>query len=387
MRTIEQRFAVSYAYPVVFQRDLFAPECETLAELLARDATAPAPHRVLVVMDRGVERAHPTLPRRVTEWLAARRGRIELAAPIEYLPGNEFVKRHDGVAERLVKLAYQTHFGRKDTFVVIGGGAVQDVAGYAAGIIHRGCRTIRVNTTTLAQADAGVGVKNGVDYGACKNFLGTFAPPFAVVNDATFLPTLSDKDWRNGIAEAVKVAAIKDAAFLAWLEAHADALRTRDLDAMEAMVERTAALHLAHIAGAGDPFEQGSARPLDFGHWSAHRLEAMTCYQLSHGEAVAVGVALDTVYASLVGLVTPPECTRVVALLRDCGLRVWSDELSLRGTDGRLAVLEGLRQFREHLGGELCVTFPKGLGAKAELHELDEDLLERAVTLLRERYA
>ena len=387
MRTIEQRFTVSYAYPVIFLRDLFAPECEVLAELLARDPTSPAPHRVLVVMDRGVDEAHPELSRRVTEWLSARRERIELVVPIEYLPGSEFAKRHDGMAERLVKLAYQTHFGRKDTFVVIGGGAVQDVAGYAAGIVHRGCRVIRVNTTTLAQADAGVGVKNGVDYGACKNFLGTFAPPFAVVNDATFLPTLSDKDWRNGIAEAVKVATIKDAAFLAWLEANADALRTRDLEAMAEMVERTAALHLAHIAGSGDPFEQGSARPLDFGHWCAHRLEAMTCYQLSHGEAVAVGVALDTVYASLAGLITPPECTRVVALLRDCGLRVWSDELALRGTDGHLAVLEGLRQFREHLGGVLCVTFPQGLGAKTELNAIDERLLERAVTLLRERYA
>lgn len=387
MRTIEQRFAVSYAYPVMFLRDLFAPGCEVLAELLGRDASAPAPHRVLVVMDRGVERAHPTLPRRLTEWLTARRERIELVAPIEYLPGNEFVKQHDGVAERLVKLAYQTHFGRKDTFIVIGGGAVQDVAGYAAGIVHRGCRVIRVNTTTLSQADAGVGVKNGVDYGSCKNFLGTFAPPFAVVNDATFLPTLSDKDWRNGIAEAVKVAVIKDVAFLGWLEAHADALRTRDLEAMETLVERTAELHLAHIARAGDPFEHGSARPLDFGHWAAHRLEAMTCYQLSHGEAVAVGVALDTVYASLTGSLTAPECSRVLALLRDCGLRVWCDELALRATDGRLAVLEGLRQFREHLGGELCVTLPQGLGAKTERHEMDEATLERAVTLLRERYA
>ena len=387
MRVIEQRFSVPFAYPVVFCRGLFAPGDETVSGLLARDASAPVPHRVLVVMDQGVRDAHPDLPRRLTAWLTARRGLIELAAPIEYLPGGEFAKRHDGIVARLAKLAYQTHFGRKDTFLVIGGGSVQDVAGYAAGVIHRGCRVIRVNTTTLSQADAGVGVKNGVDFGACKNFLGTFAPPFAVVNDADFLPTLPDTDWRNGIAEAVKVAVIKDAPFLGWLQAHADALRLRDLEAMAQLVERTAALHLAHIANAGDPFERGSARPLDFGHWSAHRLEALTCYQLSHGEAVAIGVALDMVYASLLGLVTPADCTRVVALLRDCGLRVWCDELALRGTDGRLAVLEGLRQFREHLGGALCVTLPQGLGAKTEVHEMDEARLERAVAQLRERYA
>ena len=387
MRVIEQRFTVSYAYPVVFCRGLFAPGDETITELLGRDAEAPGPHRVLVVLDQGVRDAHPELAMRITRWLTARQGVIELAAPIEVIPGGEFAKRHDGLVAKLVKLAYQTHFGRKDTFIAIGGGAVQDVVGYAAGVIHRGCRLIRVNTTTLSQADAGVGVKNGVDFAACKNFLGTFAPPFAVVNDADFLPTLSEKDWRNGIAEAVKVAVIKDAPFLDWLCAHADALRMRDLDVMAELVERTAALHLAHIANAGDPFEQGSARPLDFGHWCAHRLESLTCYQLSHGEAVAIGIALDMVYAALDGRVTPVECTRVIALLRECGLRVWCDELALRGTDGRLAILEGLRQFREHLGGVLCVTLPEGLGAKTEVHEMDEARIERAVIVLRERYA
>ncbi len=387
MKRIEQRITVTYDYPVIFCRDVFAPECGLLEELLARDISSPKPHRILIVVDRGVERAHPMLMHRITEWLIARRESIELAAPIEFLPGNEFVKKHDGMVERLVKLAYQTHFGRKDTFIAIGGGAVQDVVGYAAGIIHRGCRLIRLNTTTLSQADAGVGVKNGVDYAACKNFLGTFAPPYAVVNDITFLPTLTDKDWRNGISEAVKVAVIKDADFLAWMSEHVDELRLRDLSVMEALVERTASLHLTHIAYGGDPFEKGSARPLDFGHWSAHRLESMTCYQLSHGEAVAVGIALDMVYASLLDLVTSAQCTRVITLLRECGLRVWCDEVALRGTDGKLAILEGLRQFREHLGGELCVTLPQGLGAKTEVHEMDEDLIERAVTLLRERYA
>ena len=388
MRRIEQRFAVSYSYPVVFLRDAFAPEEGTLEELLSRDSEdCPRPLRVAIILDRGVEQAFPELPARIVAWFARRAGRFELAAPIETLPGGEFVKRQEGAVERLTKLAYQIHFGRKDVFVVIGGGAVQDVAGFAASLVHRGCRVVRMNTTTLSQADAGVGVKNGIDYGSGKNFLGTFAPPFAVVNDADFLPGLSDRDWLNGIAEAVKVAVIKDETFLRWLEEHADPLRTRDLEAMAEMVERTAALHLAHIATSGDPFERGSARPLDFGHWSAHRLEALTCYQLSHGEAVALGIALDMVYASLTGHVTPAECTRVVALLRTCGLRVWCDELALRGSDGRLAILEGLRQFREHLGGALCVTLPEGLGAKTEVREMDEALLERAVALLRERYA
>jgi 3-dehydroquinate synthase len=254
---------------------------------------------------------------------------VELAAPIEVIPGGEFAKKQDAAVERLVKLAYQTHFGRKDTFIAVGGGAVQDTVGYAAAIIHRGCRMIRVNSTTLAQADAGVGVKNGIDYASGKNFLGTFAVPYAVLNDVALLTTLSDKDWRNGIAEAVKVAVIKDAAFLQWIQEHADALRMRDLEAMEYLVQRTAELHLMHIAYNGDPFERGSARPLDFGHWSAHRLESITCWQISHGEAVAVGIALDMLYASLLGMVSGTEATRVIATLQECGLKVWCDELNL----------------------------------------------------------
>ncbi len=386
MKRFDERFTVTYSYPVLFCRDVFAENSAILDDILAQEGEE-GPYRLLVILDRGVEAAHPTLMRRIAAWVSARRGKVELVAPIECIPGGEFVKRRESVSERLVTLAYQTHFGRKDFFLAIGGGSVQDVVGYAAGRIHRGCRLIRMNTTTLAQADAGVGVKNGIDFGTCKNFLGTFAPPFAVVNDVSFLPTLTDRDWRNGIAEAVKVAVIKDASFFEWLQAHADALRMRDLEAMETLVERTAELHLRHIAHSGDPFEQGSARPLDFGHWCAHRLEAMTCYQLSHGEAVAIGVALDMVYASLLDFITPVACTRAVALLRDCGLKVWCDELTLRGADSHLAILEGLRQFREHLGGELCVTLPLGLGDKTEVHTIDEALLERAVLLLRERHA
>lgn len=387
MKTIEQRFAVTYTYPVIFCHDLFDLQNDVLIDLLARDELAPKPYRIVVVIDRGVECAHPQLVQKITAWITARQDKVELAMPIEFLPGNEFVKKHDGVTERLVKLAYQTHIGRKDTFIVIGGGSVQDVVGYAASVVHRGCRVIRVNTTTLSQADAGVGVKNGVDYGSCKNFLGTFAPPAAVVNDSLFLPTLSDKDWRNGISEAVKVAVIKDVAFLEWLQENASALLARELPVMEEMVYRTAQLHLTHIAAGGDPFERGTARPLDFGHWCAHRLEAMTCYQMSHGEAVAIGIALDVVYASLLDLITPVEAARVIALLKSCGLRVWCDELALRGTDDRLTILEGLRQFKEHLGGDLCVTLPNGLGQKVEVHEMNERLIERAVALLQERHA
>ncbi len=386
MRTIQQRFTVSYSYPVVFCRGLFETSSDTLLKMLQLDPAAQTPHRVLFVVDRGVERAHPQLCAQITAWVQAHPDTIELAAPIEFLPGNEFVKKHDALTEKLIRLAYQVHFGRKDTFIVIGGGAVQDVVGYIAGIVHRGCHVIRINTTTLSQADAGIGVKNGVDYGAAKNYLGTFAPPLGVINDSHFLTTLTDKDWRNGIAEAIKVAIIKDANFFDWIECTADDLRMRDLKTMETLIERTAELHLRHISG-GDPFERGSARPLDFGHWAGHRLEALSCFQLSHGEAVSIGIALDSVYAMQTGYITEGECTRIISLLRACGLPIWSDELALCGADGRLAVLEGLLQFQEHLGGVLCVTLPKHIGDRIEVNEMNADAITEAVTLLHRKYA
>ncbi len=387
MKTFEQRFTVAYQYSVTFCRDVFSAESDVLLQAIERDATDQKPHRILVVLDRGLEEARPDLTQKITAWVMAHSAEVELVAPIESIPGGEFAKKQDTAVARLVKLAYQTHFGRKDTFIAIGGGAVQDTVGYAAALIHRGCRLIRINSTTLAQADAGIGVKNGIDYASGKNFLGTFAPPYAVINDVSLLTSLSEQDWRNGIAEAVKVATIKDAAFLQWIQEHADALRMRDLEAMEKLVERTAELHLMHIAYGGDPFERGTARPLDFGHWCAHRLESITCWQLSHGEAVAIGIALDMLYASLIGLISGTDATRVIATLRECGLRVWCDELTLRATDGKLAIMEGLRQFREHLGGALCVTLPHGLGNKTEVNEMDETLVEQAVQLLRERFA
>ena len=136
-------------------------------------------------------------------------------------------------------------------------------------------------------------MKNGVNAFGMKNLLGSFAPPFAVLNDADFLRTLQPRDKIAGVAEAVKVALIRDRAFFDWLEASADALRACEGAAMSRMIRRCAELHLDHIATGGDPFEMGSARPLDFGHWAAHKLEQLSRFRLCHGEAVAIGIALD----------------------------------------------------------------------------------------------
>jgi 3-dehydroquinate synthase len=263
----------------------------------------------------------------------------------------------------------------------IGGGAVLDLVGYAAATAHRGVRLIRFPTTVLAQNDAGIGVKNGVNAFGHKNALGVFQPPAAVLNDADFLRTLPKRDAIAGLAEAVKVASIKDEPFFRWLEDNAASIL--DPDPLARAVRRCAELHLEHIAKSGDPFEQGSARPLDYGHWSAHKLELMTSHELRHGEAVAIGMALDACYAVEANLLAAADRDRFLALLRALGLPLWHDALDERRPDGARSVIAGLDEFRQHLGGELTLTMLTGIGRAREVNEIDRAALDRAFDRLR----
>src|SRR5947199_194600 len=139
---------------------------------------------------------------------------------------------------------------------------------------------VRLPTTTLGQADSGVGVKNGVNLFQKKNWLGAFAVPWAVINDAGLLATLSDRDFRCGFSEAVKVSMLQDAGQFTTLCELAPRIARRDLSAALPAIRASAELHLRHITRGGDPFEMNEARPLDFGHWSAHKLEALTNFEL-----------------------------------------------------------------------------------------------------------
>jgi 3-dehydroquinate synthase len=258
------------------------------------------------------------------------------------------------------------------------------VVGLAAALAHRGLRTVRLPSTTLAQNDAGIGVKTGLNLAGQKNAVGVFAPPWAVIDDFDFLDTLDDENWIAGHAEAFKVAAIRDAAFFDFLCAHASALRRRDPVAQEQAVTRCAERHLRHIRDSGDPFETGTARPLDFGHWAAHQLETMTGYALRHGPAVAIGVALDAAYARRKGWLTPGDFERLTGGLRACGFTLWHPAMAERRPDGVRVLFEGIEKFREHLGGELTITMPRGIGDRFEIHDLDRAVLDACADELRE---
>lgn len=384
MDVIQQEIHVAFRYPVHFTTGVFTASNRLVRDLV-RTADAHTPARVVVVVDRGVVRAHPDLIASIDRYCLEHEEAVSLAAPVLVLPGGEQVKNDPRHTERLLEVMNAAGLCRHSYLIAVGGGAVLDVAGFAAATAHRGVRLIRVPTTVLAQDDSAVGVKNGVNAFGKKNYLGTFAPPFAVVNDFGFLATLSDRDWRGGISEAVKAALIRDRSFFEFLEAHAAALVARDPVAMEQVVRRSAALHLRHIATGGDPFELGSSRPLDFGHWAAHKLEQVTHHRVRHGEAVAIGIALDSTYSFLSGFLPEPEWRRIIDIILALGLSVYTPTLSERlDTPADPAcVLRGLADFQEHLGGRLTIMLLRAIGEPFDVNEIRSDLMVRSIDMLK----
>lgn len=384
VETYQQSFTIEYEYPVYFTRDVFDLANPCLHRALTRLESGKR-HRVAVFVDEGVTFACPDLLMRIARYANHHARSMEVVGNIVIVPGGEAVKNQHDCVEHMLKDMSARHIDRQSFAVAIGGGALLDAVGFAAAIFHRGVRHIRCPTTVLAQDDSGVGVKNAINAFGLKNLLGTFAPPFAVINDSAFIDSLSARDKRAGMAEAVKVALIRDAEYFAWLEREADALARFEPNAIDTLVRRCGMLHMRQIAHGGDPFEMGSARPLDYGHWSAHKLETLTRHALRHGEAVAIGIALDTRYSVLCGMLPEGEDERVAHLLERLGFRLWHDSLDLRDESGRRRVVAGLEDFREHLGGELTVTLLAAIGRGVEIHQMDETIIDQAIRWLRAR--
>ncbi|MEG9327247.1 3-dehydroquinate synthase [Salinimicrobium catena] len=374
---IQQNFPVPVEYNVYFTQDLFDPSNPTFKQALKVEKGKEL--KLLFVIDSGLLEKTPGLQEKIKIYCENILQLKDLPEPI-VLPGGEQCKNDfEHVASILDKIN-KNGICRHSYVVAIGGGALLDTAGFAAGIAHRGVRLIRVPTTVLSQNDSGVGVKNGINWYNKKNFLGTFTPPYAVINDQQFLETLEERDWRGGFSEAVKVALIKDKEFFTWIKNNIQNLVNRDNDSMQHLIYRCAELHLEHIS-SGDAFETGSSRPLDFGHWAAHKLEQFTHYSLRHGEAVAIGIALDCVYSSKIGLLDNSTCQEVLELLRDLGFRLYSPELlEVEGEDFR--VLDGLEEFREHLGGDLTIMLLAAIGTGKEVHEIDREKMKESILFL-----
>ena len=370
---------VSFRHRVRFTRAAFSADNRLLAELLETAGHS----KVLVFVESGLRSFFPGLEGEVQDYFSDLAG-LRLAG-VEWLSGGEEAKRDDSVYQAAMAAIEHHRIDRHSYVLVVGGGAFLDVVGFAAATGHRGVRLVRFPTTTLSQDDSGVGVKNGINAFGKKNFIGAFAVPYAVVNDFQFLHTQPEETRREGLIEAVKVALVKDGDFFSWMESQVAALRDLDESVLEEAVERSALHHARHIAQGGDPFELGSSRPLDYGHWAAHKLEQLTDFELSHGEAVSIGVALDTLYASKIGLLPERDAERVLSVIEGLGLPVWHEALDLRDIRGRRRVFRGLEEFREHLGGELTVLLLRELGVGVDVHEIEEAVWERCAEDLKAR--
>ncbi|MGB5482162.1 MAG: 3-dehydroquinate synthase [Eudoraea sp.] len=380
LKPIEQSFAVNFKYSLHFTSGLFESNNKLFKEVI--ESYKPNEQvKLLFVADNGVLKKHPKLVERIRNYCLLHSSQL-LFTECLVIEGGEISKNNYNNVDRIIGAINNNGICRHSFVIVIGGGAVIDMAGYAASVAHRGVKLIRIPTTVLSQNDAAIGVKNGINAYNKKNFIGTFAPPYAIINDSDFLTSLEQRDWIAGVAEAIKVALIKDEFFFKTIKENAIKLKERDMGAMLKIIYRCAEMHMEHIAKGGDPFESGSSRPLDFGHWSAHKLEQMSNYSLRHGEAVAKGIALDLVYSKLIGFISAEILDEILKVMVDIGFDL---SIPVSGDEEMQELLKGIQEFREHLGGELTITLINGIGQKVDVHKIDIELMKNAVNFLNNK--
>lgn len=378
--TQEECFNVVWNHRLLFSTNTLETDNNVLADAIRGGDEDSSQHGMIAVIDAGVANTNPGLVSALEGYVKAHRVSLPELRSVHITPGGELAKNDPKVVEEILTLINEHRICRRSTVLVIGGGAVLDSGGYAAAIAHRGVRMVRMPTTVLSQADSGVGVKNGINRFGKKNFTGTFTPPNAVVCDTELLKTLDQSEWATGFSEVVKIALLRDAGLFEGMEQDVTRIRERDLSVAMRYITESARLHLEHITRGGDPFELDEARPLDYGHWAAHKLEQMTNFELRHGDAVSIGIALDSVYAGMIGVESKESVARTIALLEDLGLPIHHPAMLDAET-----LLEGLQEFREHLGGKLTITLVTEPGSSIEVNEIDTEKMMRAIGELSSR--
>ncbi len=372
---IDIDFAVPQSQRMRFTDNVFEQDQQVLLDLLKPSGSPQC--KVQLWVDSNVANAAPEKIAKL-EKLLDQAADVELTLPAQHMKGGESCKLDPTQVERLLKSFNDANLDRRSYVICIGGGAVLDVVGFAAATAHRGIRLIRLPSTTLSQDDSGVGVKNAVNYFDKKNWLGSFATPYAVINDMSLLDALPDHDFLSGFSEAVKVTLLKSAPAFEQLCRDAKSIAAREPEPVARAIRISVLLHLMHITHGGDPFEAREARPLDFGHWSAHKLEALTEYGLRHGDAVAIGVAIDCLYSVHAHGLPEARAHQVLRCMEDLQLPLYHPVL-----DDPTPIFDGLEEFRQHLGGRLTVTMLREAGDPVDVNEIDEGLVARAIDELR----
>jgi 3-dehydroquinate synthase len=264
-----------------------------------------------VVTDSTVAPLHGT---RLLETLRQRHDAVLVA-----FPAGEWNKTREtwtAVTDRLLAAGV----GRDGAVIALGGGVVGDVAGFVAATYLRGIPYVQVPTTLLAMIDSSIGGKTGVDTAHGKNLVGAFHQPRAVVADVETLTTLPPMHAASGVAEALKHGAIADAGYFETTRAAARAILQRDSGALLDLVRRSVEIKAGIVAQ--DERERGARMRLNFGHTVAHALEAVSGYELMHGEAVAIGMVAEAALGERLGITQPGTVEAIIEALQRFGLPI-----------------------------------------------------------------
>ena len=342
-------------YPILIGAGLLSEASVLRGAIEAQD--------VLVVTS---ETVGPLYLERVRAGLAGKR--VQALA----LPDGE-VHKTLGTVARIFDAMVAARFNRDACIAALGGGVVGDMAGFAAACYQRGVDFVQLPTTLLAQVDASIGGKTGVNHPSGKNLIGAFHQPVAVIADISTLATLPPREFRAGLAEVVKHALVADVAFLDWLDGHLDALLAQEPAAVAYAVQRSCEIKAQIVAA--DERERGRRAELNLGHTFGHAIETATGYgDWLHGEAVSVGMALAAALSQRHGWLTPADVGRVRDVLRRAGLPITAPGI------GGARALELMGMDKKVLGGRIRLVLLHGLGNAAVTADYDPDAL--AETLL-----
>ena len=271
--------------------------------------------------------------------------------------------------ETIIRALMEKEADRETFIVAFGGGIVCDVVGFAASIYMRGCSFGFVPTTLLAQVDASVGGKNGINFQGYKNMIGVFRQPEFVLCDPTFLTTLGERDYVSGLAEVVKAAVIGDAALFSYLEGHVEEILRRESVCLTRLVGDAVQVKIRIVQA--DEREGGVRRLLNLGHTLAHAIEKQQVGL--HGEAVSVGLCWVACIAVRLGILADADYQRLVALLKDLHLPTRVD-IPLN------ALQKAIRRDKKRTGGGIHLILPREIGVCEDrivsLQQLNEWLQE-----------
>jgi 3-dehydroquinate synthase len=323
---------------------------------------------VAMITDETVDILHAE---RISQWLSAHVSKLQKIV----LPAGESSKSLPTAFHLLDWLA-QSGIRRRDIIVAVGGGAIIDTGGWVASIYMRGISYLNVPTTLLAQVDAAIGGKVAVNHNTAKNLIGGFYAPDAVVSCTDWLSTLDSRQFRSGLAEAIKMAVISSGQLLAFIEQHLESLAALDPRCLQSLV------HAASVIKCGlverDPYEVDLRRTLNFGHTVGHAVETVTGYgPVLHGEAVAYGMAVAIRVARARGVLAPSIAARIVAILRSVGLPVALGDLpAVPEEEDVIRALEKVRQVRD---GSLRFVLPTGIGRALIVDDVCDDEIRSAL--------